>query len=134
MFIVHAHDNNAGSMCLVPNIAVASPQAVIIRWRKWLSIFLLDFFVIELVISASMMIVFVWGISVLEIVGCVASMCFRKIADCIEFHSLFDWHFWWALFWFKLEFSVVHYCWQSAIQFVNLDLYLICLSLSLVFY
>ena len=28
----------------------------------------------------------------LEIVGCVASMCFRKIADCIEFRSLFVGH------------------------------------------
>jgi hypothetical protein len=79
-------------MCLVPNLAFASPQDVIIRLYKWLSIFMLDFFVVELVISASMMIVFVGGISLLDIVGCVALMCLRKIADCIEFRSLFVGH------------------------------------------
>jgi len=31
-------------MCLVPNIAFASPQVLMILWRKWLSIFWLDSF------------------------------------------------------------------------------------------
>ncbi len=30
---------------------------------------------------------------------------------------LLDRYFWWALFWFKFEFLVAHFCWQSILQF-----------------
>jgi hypothetical protein len=92
MIIAPMYKHKAGSMHFVPNLAFASPHEVIILWRKWLSIFCFVFFDLELVIFASMTIVCGGGISLLLIVGCVASMWFLKLAAWIEFRSLFVGH------------------------------------------
>jgi hypothetical protein len=79
---------SAGSMCLVPTITFASPHVVIIRCLKCLTIFWCAFLAIELVISASIIIVCSGGSSLLLIGGSVACICFLKIDAWIELHSL----------------------------------------------
>ena len=68
--------HKAGSMCLLPIITFASPQLVIMRCLKCLSIHCLVVFDIELVILPSIIRVCSGGISSHVTFGCVAWICF----------------------------------------------------------
>ncbi len=85
----HIYIHSAGSMCLVPTITFVSPHVVLICCLKCLSIFWCAFLAIELVISASIIIVCSGGSSLLLIGGCVACVCFLKMDAWIEIRSLF---------------------------------------------
>ena len=79
-------------MCLLPIITFASPQVVIMRCLKCLSIRCCVVFDIELVIFPSIIRVCSGGISLDVTFGCVACICFWKIAAWMEFRSLFVGH------------------------------------------
>ncbi len=71
-------------MCVVPTITFASPNVVIIHCLKCLLIFWCAFLAIELVISASIIIVCSGGFLLLLNGGCVACICFLKLDTWIE--------------------------------------------------
>jgi hypothetical protein len=83
------HATSMSSKSLPLGTQSAQGVVVIIWWHKCLSNFWSEFFARELVIFALIIIVWSQGISLLLIVGFVASMCFWNIAAWIKFHSLF---------------------------------------------
>jgi hypothetical protein len=81
--------HSAGSICLVSTMTFASSHVIIICCLKCLSIFRCAFLAIELVMSASIIIVCSGGFLLLLIGGCVPCICFLKMDAWIELRSLF---------------------------------------------